>query len=176
VLLLEEVTMQYDALYLSLLYEVGVPENVIEHSLAVALYSEDVATRMRKAGLSISVKMASNGAILHDIGRSVTHSIRHGIEGARLIRSLHLPEPYARICERHIGAGITDDEARELGFPPGRYMPETWEEKVVAHCDNCTFGTRRVPVSHTLERFSTRVGPAVLERIKLLNKELEPYL
>ncbi len=131
---------------------------------------------MKAAGIPIDIRIATNGAVLHDIGRSVTHSVRHGIEGARIIRERHLPECYAYICERHIGAGITRDEAVKLGLPPVDYVPQTWEEKLVAQCDNCTFGVRRVAIGHTLNRFSNRVSRTVLERIKLLNHELEPYM
>jgi uncharacterized protein len=168
--------MEYDVTFLSLLYACHVPENVINHCMSVARYVSEVSLRMRKAGIPIDPRIATNGALLHDIGRSVTHSVRHGVEGARILRARHLPECYALICERHIGAGITRDEAVRLGLPPKDYLPVTWEEKVVAHCDNCTFGERRVPVTHTLERFSHRVDAAVLERIKLLNQELEPYM
>lgn len=168
--------MKYDAAYLSLLYACHVPEHVIEHCLAVASYTYEVSERMRESGLDIDVRVATNGALLHDIGRSVTHSIRHGVEGAKILRERHLPECYALICERHIGAGITREEATLLGLPPKEYIPVSWEEKAVAHCDNCTFGSRRVPVIQTLDRFSHRVSGPVLERIKLLNQELEPYM
>ncbi len=168
--------MDYDVAYLSLLYACRVPEIIIDHCLSVARYANEVALRMRAAGIPIDPIIATNGAVLHDIGRSVTHSVRHGIEGARIIRENHLPVCYALICERHIGAGITRDEAVKLGFPPKDYVPQTWEEKVVAQCDNCTFGVRRVHIEFTIERFSSRVPPQALERIKLLNHELEPYM
>lgn len=76
------------------------------------------------------------GGLLHDLGRSRTHGIRHGVEGARLARQRGLPEALVLVIQKHVGAGITSSEAKELHLPSGDYMPATLEEKVVCHADN----------------------------------------
>ena len=46
-------------------------------------------------------------------------------------------EKYARICERHTGAGLTANEiiAQKLPLPPRDFLPETLEEKLVCLAD-----------------------------------------
>ena len=47
------------------------------------------------------------------------------------------------IVERHIGAGITADEAGRLGLPFRDYIPATLEQKVVSHADNLIAAYKR---------------------------------
>jgi len=115
---------------------------------------------------------------LHDIGRSKTHSIEHGVVGAEILRDLGFDERLALIAERHIGAGITKEEAIELGLPPKDYLPVTLEEKIVAHADNLIFGTERVEIDAVIEKFEKRLGknhPSI-RRIILLNDEINSLL
>ena len=49
--------------------------------------------------------------MLHDIGRSKTQGIMHGVEGAKIATELGLPEAIVNIIERHLGAGIPKEEA-----------------------------------------------------------------
>jgi uncharacterized protein len=46
-------------------------------------------------------------------------------------------EPYARICERHTGTGITAEEvvAQKIPLPVRDYCPETPEEKLICLAD-----------------------------------------
>jgi uncharacterized protein len=46
-------------------------------------------------------------------------------------------EPFARICERHTGSGLTADEIRSgsLPLPVRDYLPETPEEKIICLAD-----------------------------------------
>ena len=68
-------------------------------------------------------------------------------------------ERLALIAERHIGAGITKEEAIELGLPPKDYLPVTLEEKIVAHADNLIFGTERVEIDAVIKKFEKRLDP-----------------
>lgn len=86
-------------------------------------------------------------AILHDAGILFTHApdigchgdepyIRHGIIGARLLEQRGLSR-HARVCERHIGTGITalDVVSRGLPLPERDMVPETLEEVLVCYAD-----------------------------------------
>ena len=72
-------------------------------------------------------------------------------------------EPFARICERHTGTGITVQEVREQGLPiPERdYLPETPEEKLICLADKFfskSGDMKDKPVSivrRSLEKFGT---------------------
>src|SRR5690554_3439113 len=85
---------------------------------------------------SADLSLVRSGALLHDLGRSRTHDIRHGVEGARRARELGLPESLVMIIQKHVGAGITPENARDLGLPPLDYVPSTLEEMIVCHAGN----------------------------------------
>lgn len=105
-------------------------ENVVEHCLAVSEYAYELALAIKNKGYEVDVELVRLGGLLHDIGRSRTHGIEHGVVGAEILRELGFDEKLALIAERHIGAGITKEEAIELGLPPKDYLPITLEEKL----------------------------------------------
>ena len=95
-----------------------------------------------------------------------------------IAQSLNLPESVVAIIECHIGGGITDDEAKELGWPVKNYLPTTLEEKLVTYADKLIEGCRVVPIEQTVEKFSRELGenhPAI-DRIIKLHKELFPLI
>ena len=118
----------------------------------------------------MDVDLVRSGALLHDVGRSKTHGIKHGVVGAEIARSLGLSESVIMIIERHIGGGIPADEAEDLGLPPGNYMPETIEEKIVTYGDKLVERGREVDINVTLGHYQKDLGeehPAVLRLIAL---------
>ena len=154
------------------------PKNVVEHCLAVSDYAYELALAIKNNGYDVDVELVRLGGLLHDIGRSKTHSIEHGVVGAEILRDLGFDERLALIAERHIGAGITKEEAIELGLPPKDYLPVTLEEKIVAHADNLIFGTERVEIDAVIKKFEKRLGkhhPSI-RRIILLNDEINSLL
>ena len=96
-------------------------------------------------------KLVNAGALLHDIGRGKTHSLFHAQAGAALCRSLGLPEPVARIVERHTGAGLTADECTLLRILPIDCIPASMEEKIVANADNLIRGGREISLIGQLD-------------------------
>lgn len=146
----------------------GVDEGVIRHSVMVARLAVEYA---RLCCADVPLVLA--GALLHDIGRAVTHDIRHVDEGARMVRDLGLPEEIVRIVQRHIGAGITAEEAERLGLEPVSHMPETLEEKIVAHADNLIWRGKKVMHSVVVEWYKRRGMTHVAERIEKLHRELK---
>jgi len=129
-----------------LLREAGCSRKVIAHCTAVRNCALDYAGR--NPGIDFS--LVSRGAMLHDIGRSRTHTISHAQEGADMIREMGLPEELARIVECHTGAGLTADECTLLGLSARDCMPRTTEEKIVTHADNLIAGATRVTINESL--------------------------
>ena len=107
----------------------------MRHSSQVAAKALAVA---RDCGLDIDAAEIETAAMLHDIGICLTNApsigcngtepyICHGILGAQLLRDENMPEIYARVAERHTGAGLTvnDIDSQQLPLPRIDLLPET---------------------------------------------------
>jgi uncharacterized protein len=148
----------------------------MNHVCAVSRHARSIAEKIRANGYPIDVDFVETAALLHDIGRCRNHGITHGLEGAKIMEPIS--PSIALVCERHIGAGIDKEEADRLGLPVKDYLPETLEEKVIAHADNLLEGDRIVSIDETVKKFETRLGaghPAV-KRIIELNDLIESLL
>jgi len=132
---------------ITLLEKSGCSKKVINHCKAV----RDIAVKIAKKAKA-DVKLVEAGSLLHDIGRSKTHGINHVLEGMKIAKKLDLPEDIIKIIERHIGAGISEEEAKKLGLPPNNYMPVTLEEKIVCHADNIIQNCKKQPVEKEIEK------------------------
>ena len=110
----------------------------------------DCALEYAARNPDVNYSLVEAGAMLHDIGRSRTHSIHHAQEGADLLRSMGFSEEIARIVECHTGAGLTADECTLLGLSPRDCMPRTTEEKIVTHADNLIAGATRVTIDESI--------------------------
>ena len=119
---------------LSYLAEENVPNNVIDHCMAVEKLALQIAMKITSDEEILT--LVSRGALLHDIGRSQTHGLDHAIVGAEILRKRGLDQRIVLIVERHICAGIDAREAKDEGLPEKDYIPETLAEKIVAHADN----------------------------------------
>ena len=161
----------------AMLHKCGCAQNVIRHSKAVANLSVEIATELRKK-MDVDVNLIRIGALLHDIGRSKTHSADHAVVGAEIAKSLGLPPPIMSIIERHIGGGITRKEAKELGWPAKSYIPKTIEEKIVAYADKLIEGSKRVPIDRTIKSFEEKLGSehAAIGRLERLHREISSLL
>jgi len=129
-----------------LLARQGCSPKVIAHCRTVSFIAMEYA---RDDGMA-DPDLVLAGSMLHDIGRSHTHSIMHAQEGAAICRELGLPEEVARIVECHTGAGLTADECTLLGLLPIDCMPETLEEKIVTNADNLAGGKRPISIEQDL--------------------------
>lgn len=119
-----------------LLQEAGCPEDVIEHAAAVQRLASTLAERT-----DVDDDVVAAGALLHDVGRAFTHDIDHVPRGLAFLEERGVDERVRACVARHVGAGVTDEEADELGWPEGVWTPQRIEEKIVAHADNLTSGT-----------------------------------
>ncbi len=159
---------------LNILKESGCSPKVIRHCKAVSSLAVQIAQRCKRNGIDVDLDLVRIGALLHDIGRSKTHSVHHPIVGARIAQSLKLPEEIIRIIKRHLGGGLTAKEASELGWPNEDYIPETIEEKIVTYADKLIDGEKIVSIQETIRKLSRRLGadhPSI-KRIMSLHEEI----
>lgn len=120
-------------------------ERLVRHGEQVA--GKALATAARVAHLDPDVTFIQEAAMLHDIGMFMTDSpgigcsgthpyVMHGVLGRRLLdrRGLHR---HGRVCERHIGVGISAEDVRRerLPLPVRDMMPETLEEEIICFAD-----------------------------------------
>jgi uncharacterized protein len=139
--------MHNDAIFFEgLLAREGCSPKVIAHCRTVSA----IAMEYVHEGTMADPELVLAGSVLHDIGRSRTHSIGHAQAGAAVCRELGLPEAVARIVECHTGAGLTADECTLLGLLPIDCMPGTLEEKIVTNADNLAGGKRRISIEQDL--------------------------
>ena len=136
----------------------------------------DLCERIAKS-LDLSqedIDLAWLSGMLHDIGRSKTHDITHAIEGVKIAQNYGYDKDVLNIIERHIGAGITESEAEKLGLPVKSYIPQTLEEKIVAHADNLVSGSKEVDIDFVIKKWKRRIDDSDdnIERLLKLDEEL----
>lgn len=145
---------------------------VIRHCEAVAEIAVEIAENCRQKGLRVDTSLVEIGALLHDIGRSRTHTVHHAVIGAEIAQSAALPEPVVSIIRRHVGGGITRTEAKKLGWSPCFvYVPKTLEEKIVTYSDKLIEKGRRIPIKVAMEKLSREL-PAAAKRVQHLHDEI----
>ncbi len=145
---------------------------VIRHCKAVAKLAVETAEACKENGLNVNLELVEIGALLHDIGRSKTHSVHHAVVGAEILGAVGLPEAVISIIKRHVGGGITADEAEELGWPNDVYVPVTIEEKLVSYADKLIEKSKRVPIDVTVEELVEEGRPEAAERVLKLHREM----
>jgi uncharacterized protein len=138
--------------------------------------------------LELDLRLVSAGAMLHDIGILQCHAptilcegsrpyIAHGVIGAEMLRAYGQANgldmtPFARICERHTGAGITAQEVRDqhLPIPERDYLPETPEEKIVCLADKffSKSGDMQEKPASKVRRSLEKFGPDTVARFDAL--------
>lgn len=134
-----------------LLAEYGKRAAWVKHCIAVA----DLASRLGYAlesRYAIDWHYLCSAALLHDIGRCVTHDpIMHGVEGHNLLMKLGHEEE-AFVCASHILFGLDSLEAAQFGLPAHDFIPRTIEERLVPLVDFMIEGDQPTTLDH---RFSS---------------------
>ena len=151
----------------------GCRQNVIRHVEAVSDLAVDIAEAIRNRGYPVNVKLVEIGALLHDIGRSKTHSVHHAVAGAEIAESFGLPQQVVSIIKRHVGGGITAREAKKLGWPRDVYIPQTVEEKIVCYADKLVEGSSRISIEKTIDKLSQDLPISAIERMWKLHEEMQ---
>jgi uncharacterized protein len=159
---------------IKILRESGCSPSVIRHCKAVARFAVQIAEKCAENGVDVNVELVHVGALLHDVGRSRTHSVHHPVVGAEIARSLGLPDCVVSIIRCHLGGGISPEEAREFGWPEETYMPETLEEKIVTYADKLIDGNKIVSVEKAVQRLKKQLGEnhESPKRVMLLHEEI----
>ena len=157
------------------LKEEGCEEKVIQHCLTVADEAVRLGKKNKAAGRDVDIKLIEIGAVLHDIGRAKTHGMDHAVVGVKLAKKHGVEKPILEIIKKHIGAGITPEEAEYFGLPKDNYMPETWEEKIVAHADNMVKGTKVITLKKRSKILKENgADKDIRKRINQLAHEVDP--
>jgi len=157
---------------LNLLSENGCSAKVVNHCAAVSELALETANILKEKGLKVDSELVEIGALLHDIGRSKTHTVHHAVVGAEIARAAGLPESVVSIIERHVGGGITASEAHELGWSEGVYAPFSLEEKIVSYADKLIEKGKRVPINVTIEKLCGEHKCEAAERVRSLYEEI----
>ncbi len=110
------------------------------------------------------------------LGRSKNHTVDHAIIGAQMAQALGLPESVIRIMKRHVGAGISADEAAKLGWPKDTYIPQTLEEKVVCYADKLIDHGKRKPIETEIAKLQKENKKKAAERVRKLYDEITNLL
>ena len=118
---------------------------LLEHGRLVA--EKALAAAARVPHLAPDLDFVTSAALLHDIGIFLTDSptldchgrepyIRHGILGREILERLGLPR-HGRVCERHVGVGLSAEDIRRTALPlPERDMrPVSVEEQIICYAD-----------------------------------------
>jgi uncharacterized protein len=155
---------------IQLLKEHDCPPQVIKHSLAVSFLATKIAQKLQAKSISIDVEIVEIGALLHDIGRSKSHQVDHSLLGAQMAEKLGLPQSIINIIKRHVGAGITTEEAQILGWPIDIYVPQTLEEKVVCYADKRIDSDKLMPVETEIERLNMQGMVEAAQRVRRLDE------
>ncbi|PKL60166.1 MAG: phosphohydrolase [Methanomicrobiales archaeon HGW-Methanomicrobiales-4] len=159
--------------YIRYLQKAGCDPEVIAHSRVVHDVAIQIADRIIKAGkIPVNRNLVAAGSILHDIGRSQTHGMDHADVGGKICRDFGLSPRICLIVERHIGAGLSGSERASFGLPYEDRVPDTIEEKIVAHADNLVKGIKVISRAD-LDRANGKFPDMVRARFSSLANELE---
>jgi uncharacterized protein len=129
---------------------------VVRHCQAVAMAAKIITDELVRRGRSIDTEAVIAGALLHDVGRSRTQTVRHGVEGAEIIEKEGVDKKVVEIVRRHIGAGISREEAKKLGLPDFDYIPRTLEERIVCFADKMVDADRVRSFGEEVQRFTAK--------------------
>jgi uncharacterized protein len=144
----------------------GCSDKVIAHCQAVASLALELAEKFKTKNYPVDLKLVEAGALLHDLGRSKM----------KLAQAEGLPEEVICIIKRHVGAGITAEEAEWLGWPKDSYVPQSLEEKIVCYADKCIGSDERIPVEATIKQLHDQKLYDAAERVRKLHLEITKYL
>jgi uncharacterized protein (TIGR00295 family) len=156
---------------LALHAKLGSNNHIINHCKTVARIAQTLARRFKDNGINLDEDSVYAAALLHDIGRNKTNTIAHGYVGAQIMRENGVDESVVSIIQRHVGAGISSDEAKNMGFPEGDYFPRTLEERIVCFSDKVAGRGKVLPFQVEIDKF--RKKGLDVKRLKELKASLE---
>ena len=157
-----------DSKCVEFLIDAGCKKRVVIHCATVRAVADEMTAHIPEADKDL----VTAGALLHDIGRSVDHSILHAYYGSQIAERLGLPRSIVDIILKHTGAGLDEQDVEEMGLPQADYMPRTLEEKIVAHADNLVSDNRVVTHEHSVSKLVAKGAFRGADRVEMLHMEL----
>ena len=123
----------------------AVYEILVAHSSLVAQKALALARNLNR--LNPDMDFIYEAAMLHDIGIIMTRTpelgctgvlpyICHGVSGRAILEKAGLTR-HGRVCERHVGVGITIEDilSGKLPLPLRDMTPQTLEEQIICYAD-----------------------------------------
>jgi len=152
----------------------GSSDKIIEHCMTVARVAKILADEFNRQGIPVDTKAVVAGAMLHDIGRARTQTVRHGVEGSEIVESEGTDRKVVEIVRRHVGAGLVPEEAEKLGLPKLDYVPKTLEERIVCFSDKMVASNDVRPFDEEVHKFTIKQHDVT--RLLALKKRLQEEL
>ena len=158
---------------LTMLREAGCEEAVIDHCQLVEAVALGFARAINEKHTSmVDEQLVSAGALLHDLGRAKTHEIEHVVLSVQMAQELDVDPQVVEIIRRHVGGGLTPQEAQKLGLPAWDLMPTTLEETVVCHADSLVSAKGRQTLKKTLKGIRAKGTPIWYKRVRDMHHKL----
>ena len=129
---------------------------IVRHCQAVAMAAKIMADEAERRGRPVDKQAVIAGALLHDIGRSRTQTVMHGLQGAEILEKEGVDKTVVEIVRKHVGAGISPEEAKKLGLPDFDYVPRTLEERIVCFADKMVDADKVRPFGEEVHRFTAK--------------------
>ena len=152
----------------------GSGQVIIEHCETVARVAKVLAEEFARRGHQVDLQAVVAAAMLHDIGRSKTHTIRHGVEGSQIVENEGADKKVVEIVRKHVGAGIAPEESTRLGLPDLDYIPRTLEERIVCFADKMVDRNKVRSFEEEVRRF--RIKSHDVGRLIALKESLQEAL
>ena len=152
----------------------GSSYRIVAHCKTVAKVAEIIAEGIKGRGKHLDVEAVVAGALLHDIGRNKTQTVRHGLEGSLMVAEEGFDDGVVQIVRRHVGAGLSAEEAESLGLPVLDYVPRRIEEAVVCFADKMVDADRVRPFEEEVKRFEKKRHD--VEKLRALKRRIEGEL
>jgi len=162
----------------------------MSHGNLVSKKAVSIAKNAKKKNpkLKIDMQFLKEAAMLHDIGIIRVHApdigchgkhpyMMHSIIGMKILRKEGYPR-HARVCETHIGVGLTraDVIKQNLPLPKKDMTPKTIEEKIICIAD--LFYSKRPDMKNKelklkdIEKSLARYGRYKVRKLRCMLKEV----
>jgi uncharacterized protein (TIGR00295 family) len=158
---------------LQMLKDAGCEDEVIEHCQLVEAVAMGFSRTINEKHIGLVDEMrVSAGALLHDLGRSKTHDIKHVVWSVQLAQEANVDPHVVEIIRKHIGGGLTPYDAEQLGLPAWNMMPNTWEEKIVNLADSLVGAKGRRTLKKTLKHIRQVGNPMWYKKVREMHHQL----
>jgi len=134
---------------LTMIREIGGDDKYLEHVRAVTILAVSISNAIQSRGTDVDIDATYFGSMLHDIGRTKSNGIDHGVKGSEILQQYRTKliedfsltpntlEMIREAIECHILGGIPEEwfQLHQLDIPHKDYTPHSLEAKIVAFSD-----------------------------------------